>query len=686
MSIKIHCLAWTLGVAVTAAAGCTFEPEGPQEIRTPVDETPEASSQQTELTAPKTCTLEQMNNINGGAAVTCNGTMPSTAVMKAPLKFRGSKASNIVWDCNGAYVDGIYVYSNIEPFLVNGVPHTVSGYPMALKDSQGYYVRDRPENITIKNCHVMKDIRVWGLGKNGQDEYVWTSSRDTTPPGHVVRARHAAPTNIVFDNVTIHGVGPNAYYLGPGVTFTTLKNSEIEGRANINVYLDAESAFNTIKNNHIHADTESRELFAIDGSSYNTIVNNRFSALSNGGIYLYRNCGEDGAVRYSNPTNNQIINNVFYYKDYTGDDPSVWLGSRNGQRFNHYCGEDSNLRIPASSSTVEGETARYNVVMQNQIHVRSVSDMIRTGEKPGSSGYASSQSMNSPNYVKYNTTVSTAVTRKAGCYLGSGYAKDFINHGEKLEYRSGTRCTIISCNDNVRSEVACPPPPPPPPPPDTPAEGWLDSATEGYIAGWARDPDFNGPVHVHIYIDGALATGILASIYRSDVGERGYLWVPPKLTPGPHRVEVYAIGLDGAGRLTNRNPLLSGAPKYIYAKDFEKPGNNGTTSCHNFCEGAQWGEVGFCVGAWRTDTNERVTCSTVPGYLNGHGLACECARGFVKPGNNGTVSCNTFCAGGQWGPVGICVGALREDTQQRLGCDVVPGLLSASQLTCHCVP
>jgi len=39
----------------------------------------------------------------------------------------------------------------------------------------------------------------------------------------------------------------------------------------------------------------------------------------------------------------------------------------------------------------------------------------------------------------------------------------------------------------------------------TATEGYLDDANAAQIGGWARAPDYTGPVMVHIYIAGALA-------------------------------------------------------------------------------------------------------------------------------------------------------------------------------------
>jgi hypothetical protein len=133
------------------------------------------------------------------------------------------------------------------------------------------------------------------------------------------RVRAAAPTNITFDNLTIAGTGTSLVYFYSGVTNSRLVNSELKGFPGdgVAIYLDAESAYNIIKNNTIHADTNRREQLAIDGSAGNLIIGNYFSALDHGGIYVYRNCGENGAVRHTEPSHNRIVNNTFFYDRYT---------------------------------------------------------------------------------------------------------------------------------------------------------------------------------------------------------------------------------------------------------------------------------------------------------------------------------------------------------------------------------
>jgi hypothetical protein len=120
---------------------------------------------------------------------------------------------------------------------------------------------------------------------------------------------------------------------------------------------------------------------------------------------------------------------------------------------------------------------------------------------------------------------------------------------------------------------------------------------------------------------------------------------------------------------------------------FTKPGNNGTVSCKTYCEGTSWGEVGRCISASRQDNGANVSCDETVGRLQGADVLCQCARPFRKPGNNGTVSCATYCAGTRWpGGTGTCWKATRTSDGSSLRCDEVPGLVSQGEVLCECVP
>jgi hypothetical protein len=105
----------------------------------------------------------------------------------------------------------------------------------------------------------------------------------------------------------------------------------------------------------------------------------------------------------------------------------VYLGSRNGSP--GFCDNDDEQDIGSGASNLD--YAQHNAVMQNQIYKLDTGLMIQQG-----------RSTDSPNYIKLNRTVQTAISRPAGCYIPNDDI-DFITHGESIEL-SERRYT---CND-----------------------------------------------------------------------------------------------------------------------------------------------------------------------------------------------------------------------------------------------
>jgi hypothetical protein len=210
-------------------------------------------------------------------------------------------------------------------------------------------------NVTIRRCKINGSIRTIGLGSNGEAKGVKESS---TSLGHTARAQAAAPRNTKLYDLTITGHGRIPLYLGPGTTNLTLVDSTIKGRSDsAAIYLDAESGSNIIRNNTINITSAPREIIAIDGSADNQLLTNTIQQAPNGGIYLYRNCGEGGTVRHQAPQRNLIAGNTI---DNTGG-YGIWLGSRNGGRF--YCSADDGY--PFGSSKDNGDFADNNIVRGN---------------------------------------------------------------------------------------------------------------------------------------------------------------------------------------------------------------------------------------------------------------------------------------------------------------------------------
>lgn len=223
------------------------------------------------------------------------------------------------------------------------------------------------KDVTVKNCKLKGSIRVLGLGMNGEAEEVKKSSYKA---GHTERAQAAAPSNVLLSNLTIEGVQRIPLYLAPGVTRVTIENSKFIGNTvSTVIYLDAESAHNTIRNNTFNVEGNFtlkqfrvREVIAVDGSAHNQISSNTFEKAVGGGVYLYRNCGEGGTVRHQSPQYNVIEKNTFNLSGLQWGNYGIWLGSRDGNR--NYCSADDGYNF--GSSIDNGDFADYNTVRGNK--------------------------------------------------------------------------------------------------------------------------------------------------------------------------------------------------------------------------------------------------------------------------------------------------------------------------------
>ena len=191
--------------------------------------------------------------------------------------------------------------------------------------------------------------------------------RSSRRANHTGRLQAAAPTSVRLEDVTITGTGSIPLYVGPGVTGLTLTGSRLDGRSvSTAIYLDAESGLNVLSDNIIAVRT-GREIIAVDGSAGNVITGNHIDlsvgGLANrGGVFLYRNCGEDGIVRHQTPSTNRITGNTFR-ASWLGPVRAVVVGSRDGDR--RYC--DADAGYPFGSSVDDGDGAAGNVVSGNRV-------------------------------------------------------------------------------------------------------------------------------------------------------------------------------------------------------------------------------------------------------------------------------------------------------------------------------
>lgn len=300
------------------------------------------------------CTPHQMQAVlqhtDTPLRLTCSVRLSEGQSITRPLLLEGPEASGTVVDCQGGILGR-------EGRSVTTSRPTVGIWSRKTADSPSGGVWARPTGIIIRNCRIIGNVRIWGMGADGSYDDLRASSR---LQGHIQRAQAAAPSRIQLEGLTITGRGSIPLYVGPGVTEVSLTGSTLNGTTTAAaIYLDAESAHNRITDNRILTLT-GREKIAVDGSAYNRITDNRFDLQGKPGIFLYRNCGERAVIRHQTPSHNAITGNAF-----TG---ASWLrprlvveNARNGRRT--YCGADAGY--PFGSSNDNRDNATGNTIRAN---------------------------------------------------------------------------------------------------------------------------------------------------------------------------------------------------------------------------------------------------------------------------------------------------------------------------------
>lgn len=235
------------------------------------------------------------------------------------------------------------------------------------RDGKEVHLLVKDDGISVRNCKITGTIRVFGFSHNGNG----AANRESSyRPGHTRRAQEAAPCGVLVEGNTITATYSIPLYAGPGVTGLTVSGNTFKGEGNsVAIYLDAESAENVIEGNTFEFVSRVREVVALDGSARNQIRDNDFRRIDRGGIYLYRNCGEAGAVRHQPPQDNIIEGNRFATETLVPlityrvprNPAAIVLGSRNGSA--GYCDEDKGYGF--GSSADDTDQANYNLVRNN---------------------------------------------------------------------------------------------------------------------------------------------------------------------------------------------------------------------------------------------------------------------------------------------------------------------------------
>ncbi|MBX3286512.1 MAG: right-handed parallel beta-helix repeat-containing protein [Actinobacteria bacterium] len=196
-------------------------------------------------------------------------------------------------------------------------------------------------HVTVRNCRVEGFINSLRVTRPGFREL---------EPGE----EFLHPTSdVVVEDSTFTGSRGVGVYVDGYVSGVTIRRNLIQGAGSSGIYLETGSKQSTVADNLIidngfrengpggQAFTFSgfrfwfwgvgREGISVDGSHDNLIVGNRFKGNANGGVFLYKNCGEyPDSGRYferrDHATRNRIVANTF-----VGERNGVWVGSRMGE-------------------------------------------------------------------------------------------------------------------------------------------------------------------------------------------------------------------------------------------------------------------------------------------------------------------------------------------------------------------
>lgn len=281
--------------------------------------------------------------------LTCFATLPPGASVQRRLLFEGAESSGSGLDCRGGAIG------------FPGEPSTTRNPTVAVWSRRDGDRWSLPRDVRIVDCTIHGNLRVWGLGRD-DIEGLRLSSRTAD---HTPRLQEAAPAGLTLEKVTFVATGSIPLYVGPGVIGLSMNGGRFSGRSvSTAIYLDAESQGAVIENVAFDIAT-GREQIAVDGSARNRIVGNHFRLAGRGGVFLYRNCGEDGVIRHQTPSDNRIADNRFEGAAWFRPQ-AVVVGSREGRR--RYCGDDAGW--PFGSSLDDRDHATGNQVANNTVRYR----------------------------------------------------------------------------------------------------------------------------------------------------------------------------------------------------------------------------------------------------------------------------------------------------------------------------
>jgi parallel beta-helix repeat protein len=268
--------------------------------------------------------------------------------------------SNVTLDCRGAQV------------AKSGGPG--DGHGILVRAPVGVALHD----VTIRNCNVRDFDNNLRVTRVGFKDLVVGSEYDLTT------------SNIVIENSSFADSANSGIFVDAFVSDVRIADSAVTGSGNVGIYLEAGSRDNVLAGN-IVADngwedvvpgpattviggtvveyiSTGREGIAVDGSRNNLIRDNLVTSNAAGGIFLYKNCGENVSdpghwVRRYGADDNVVTHNV------VADGPNgVWVGSRASQnQLFMDCSDPPYVNDPATLRAVYLDPAERNVIEYNRI-------------------------------------------------------------------------------------------------------------------------------------------------------------------------------------------------------------------------------------------------------------------------------------------------------------------------------
>jgi parallel beta-helix repeat protein len=193
-------------------------------------------------------------------------------------------------------------------------------------------------DITVRNCTVSgfdNDLRITRTGFKDLavgSEYDDAFARILIEHSSFLDSRNSGVfidgfvTGVTMDHTLVDRAGAVGIYLEAGSTGTTISHSIVTDSGYKDI--DAGPQSFTFGTTTVQYVSTGREGISVDGSSGNTIRDNYIARNAYGGIFLYKNCGENASepghwVRNYGSTDNAIIGNVIE------DEPNaIWVASR----------------------------------------------------------------------------------------------------------------------------------------------------------------------------------------------------------------------------------------------------------------------------------------------------------------------------------------------------------------------